>query len=800
MDHQIFDTLQAAMAGLNWDQEQTSLAQMRQVYEQQLYFVAFIGQYSAGKSCLINNLLNREILPEGITETTPLLTYIRYGEREQARLHYLDGAVQVLFVDQVSELIQSHNGDKWDLNALDYLEIYLQEEALRQGMVLLDTPGINTLIERHEQLLAVSLAMAAKIIYVAGRAPTKVDVDKLAQLTAQGFDISFVRTHCDEIRASEESDREVMAADQKLLALCGVDAGNCFHLSNRPESRWFAAIDPLCQMLAEKGERAGQELEQASSQQLSVLAQRCREALVEKQRFLSEAHTSNTEALEERRATLENQMQSLRSEMERRQKQLQSKVAECQRVLNGCAAQEAETLLDVSAQRIQSCGSNVSTAEQMRTLMQQEAGRLARQVYQMLNAYIDPLVEEINGDFQVEGIALGNIALPQAEHYGEMREEQDLELEHLREKLQAVKADCAAMELALQTLEGSPEYMQLYQELQAIEEDLVEAQSEHDGLAPYVPQLIELEDNRPQPSDIARTIGNLADLVLFVLPGNVVGTAAKSLAGSTKLTRYLAKLIGGADKVGKIFKHGDSIKDIVYGLQNMSKTYATAKRKAQAAKMLSNAAKGATAVAEVIQTQAQGNPQLASFLDYLTLQYWGEQIGKKFDRPPKMVIDQEYERQYREKKQELEQKLREKQQLAYRNKLKLNTFKNEAARLKAEQDSLIVNEQEIEAALHKQEERIRQAAEKKALENWKAQCAAWYREQLDKQIKEALQGYLTELPGRLSNYQDRRMQTVMARLEQQQAAYDEITCSAPDETAAALETVNRLLEQVEEYV
>lgn len=798
MDHQIFDTIQAAMAELNWDQEQVSLAQMRQVYEQQLYFVAFIGQYSAGKSCLINNLLNREILPKGITETTPLLTYIRYGEREQARLHYLDGAVQILSIEQVSGLIQSRDSVEWDLNALDYLEIYLQEEALRQGMVLLDTPGINTLIERHEQLLASSLAMAAKIIYVAGRAPTKVDVDKLTLLTTQGFDITFVRTHCDEIRGSEESDCDVIAADQKLLALCGLDAENCFHLSNQPESRWFKAMAPLRQMLTERGGRAAQELEQAVIQQMSILARRCCESLEERQTTLSEVQASNTKALEKRRITLERQIQALQSEMERRQKQLQSRIAECQRTLEGYAAQEVEALLDASTQRIS--GSGVTTAEQMRTLIQREAGQLAQKVYQTLNAYIDPLVEEINGDFQIEGIVLDQLALPQAEHYVEMREEQNLELERLQEKLRALQANRATIESALQVLEGSPEYMQLYQELQVIEDDLARIQNERDGFAPYVPRLTELEDDRPQPSDMARTIGNLADLALLVLPGNVVGASAKSLVNSTKLTQKLAKLIGGAEKVGKIFKHGDSIKDITFALQNMSKTYATAKRQAKATKMLSNAAKGATAVAEVVQTQAQGNPQLASFLDYFTLQYWGEQIGKKFDRPPKMVVDQEYERQYREKKQELEQKLREKQQLSYQNKLKLNTFKNEAARLKAEQDSLIINEQEVEAALHKQEEWIRQTAEKEALEDWKAQCAAWYREQLDQQISEALQGYLTELPSRLADYQDQRMQTVMARLEQQQAAYDEITAAAPDETAAALETVTRLLENVKEYV
>lgn len=213
MDQSYFCPLLDATELLGNIKAHEALLQMQSVYQQKLHFVAFVGQYSAGKSCLLNSLLRRRLLPEGTTETTPLLTYIRYGEREEARLHYMDGAVQVLELAQVSQLVQQAGTDQWDLDRLEFLEVFLREDMLRAGMILLDTPGVNTLLERHERLLEASLSMAASIIYVGGHAPSRVDVDKLSMLTNAGFDVSFVRTHCDEIKEGEETLEQVKTAD-----------------------------------------------------------------------------------------------------------------------------------------------------------------------------------------------------------------------------------------------------------------------------------------------------------------------------------------------------------------------------------------------------------------------------------------------------------------------------------------------------------------------------------------------------------------------------------------------------------
>ena len=196
---------------------------MEEIYDRKEYIVSFLtGQFSAGKSYLINNLLKRDILPQGIVETTPILTYIRYddileGLENCAVLYFQDGSKEKISLTDVKNIIQKKRYFPLDINNIDYLEVYLDEKILKNGMILLDTPGVNTIIERHEQLVAKSLLMSSRIIYVSGHSPSQVDIEKIMLFKNQGFNILFVRTHCDEINLLEENIEEVIEKDLNIL-------------------------------------------------------------------------------------------------------------------------------------------------------------------------------------------------------------------------------------------------------------------------------------------------------------------------------------------------------------------------------------------------------------------------------------------------------------------------------------------------------------------------------------------------------------------------------------------------------
>lgn len=771
-----------------------ALLRMQSVYQQRLYFVAFIGQYSSGKSCLLNSLLNRRLLPEGTTETTPLLTYIRYGDREEAKLHYMDGAVQILELAQVAQLAQQAENGRWDLDRLEFLEVFLHEDMLRSGMILLDTPGVNTLIERHEQLLESSLSMAASIVYVAGHAPSLVDADKLSMLTGAGFDVTFVRTHCDEIKEQEETLEQVKANDRPILAGCGIGPERCHYVSNLAESPLFAALDPLRGMLAEKGRHANTELEGDLEGLLSVQAKRCEDALAERRALLEQVCAKNTESLEKRQAKLLDKINRLQSRLEESEAVMRERAEACRKTLRGDVTRQLETALQRSSERIEGSAAVVDEAG-MTALLHREAAAFSSSAYQLINASLDPLVQKVNGELSAEEIDLDGFALPQADNYRELRADQDEYVTRLRGQLAAIQESQSELARALAAKTGSPEYFQLQQDLQELESALAEIQQERNDLPPYVPQMVVEEDGRAQPSQIARSIGAAVDWAMLLIPGAQVEAAITKVAKMPKVAKTMGQFVGVMEKAGKAAKQGDTIKDILFSLKNLKDHTRSSKRREKiAGDAVAKLAKGAGAGLDALHS-AQKNSD-TSILDLLTVEHWAGKLGERFDRPPRLVVDQEYEAQYKEAKEKIEETCREAQRKAYQKKLEMGLFQDEAEQLRAQEKSLRIDEESVSRELEKWEEKLRADAREEALRKWRRDCAAWYQDEVKRQLQNVIDGYIEDFPVRLEEYQRQRMHAAREALEQERAAYDSLKNAPEDETALELKRVNELLEEI----
>jgi small GTP-binding protein len=88
----------------------------------ELFLLVVVGEFNAGKSALLNELLGARILAEGVTPTTAAITLVRHGERET---------------------------EEWRGQA--FLERRLPSEAVRD-LAVVDTPGTNAIVREHEHL------------------------------------------------------------------------------------------------------------------------------------------------------------------------------------------------------------------------------------------------------------------------------------------------------------------------------------------------------------------------------------------------------------------------------------------------------------------------------------------------------------------------------------------------------------------------------------------------------------------------------------------------------------------------
>jgi len=102
-----------------------------------LFSVVFIGEFSTGKSSIINALLGEEILPEGITPTTDEITILKHGD-EPGR--------------EVLEGIR---------------HISLAQQRLKD-IYIVDTPGTNVTVAQHEKLTQDFIPRADIVFFTIG--------------------------------------------------------------------------------------------------------------------------------------------------------------------------------------------------------------------------------------------------------------------------------------------------------------------------------------------------------------------------------------------------------------------------------------------------------------------------------------------------------------------------------------------------------------------------------------------------------------------------------------------------------
>jgi GTP-binding protein EngB required for normal cell division len=111
--------------------------------------IAIVGQFSRGKTSLMNAMLNTDRLPTGLIPLTSVITTVQYGPSERAVMEYEDRQLpHEIPLDGIAEYVsQRHNpGNE---KRIKYARVELPSELLRQGFFLVDTPGLGSAIAEN---------------------------------------------------------------------------------------------------------------------------------------------------------------------------------------------------------------------------------------------------------------------------------------------------------------------------------------------------------------------------------------------------------------------------------------------------------------------------------------------------------------------------------------------------------------------------------------------------------------------------------------------------------------------------
>ena len=194
-EQELLQRLATALERFGSDVAEEDLRHFREARDQLngLFLLVIAGEFNSGKSSFINALLGERVLPEGVTPTTDRINILRHGPA-------------------VSE---------------NLLEAYLLErthpaEVLRE-INIVDTPGTNAIIRRHEELTRDFVPRSDLVLFVtsADRPFTESERAFLEQIREWGKKIVFIVNKVDILVRPEERDQVLRYVEENAAGLLG---------------------------------------------------------------------------------------------------------------------------------------------------------------------------------------------------------------------------------------------------------------------------------------------------------------------------------------------------------------------------------------------------------------------------------------------------------------------------------------------------------------------------------------------------------------------------------------------------
>jgi small GTP-binding protein len=205
-EQELLERLATALERFGADVASDDLRRFQEAREQLtgLFLLVIAGEFNSGKSSFINALLGERVLPEGVTPTTDRINILRHGAAvtEQLREAYL--------------LERTHPAD-----------------VLRE-INIVDTPGTNAIIRRHEELTRDFVPRSDLVLFVtsADRPFTESERAFLEQIQQWGKKIVFSVNKIDILVRPDERQQVINYVGENASVLLG-DTPKIFSVSAR---------------------------------------------------------------------------------------------------------------------------------------------------------------------------------------------------------------------------------------------------------------------------------------------------------------------------------------------------------------------------------------------------------------------------------------------------------------------------------------------------------------------------------------------------------------------------------------
>ena len=106
--------------------------------------IAVFGRVSSGKSSLLNHIAGRDVLPVGVTPVTAVPTRLVRGDRSRALVYFAEMGPRSVDPKELAEYA-SEEKNRGNHKHVTRITVEIPSQRLREGVILVDTPGIGSL-------------------------------------------------------------------------------------------------------------------------------------------------------------------------------------------------------------------------------------------------------------------------------------------------------------------------------------------------------------------------------------------------------------------------------------------------------------------------------------------------------------------------------------------------------------------------------------------------------------------------------------------------------------------------------
>jgi tRNA U34 5-carboxymethylaminomethyl modifying GTPase MnmE/TrmE len=177
------------LEGLVGPEQRETVAAARERLERSTFVLAVVGEFSSGKSFLLNSLLGKfrfeniagreqivGLLATDINPSTATITELEYAQQSEAYAYHDDGREERIPLDRLSQFVAVassvadagaiHDATKDERDAPTRVVVKVDSPFLRRGFTVADTPGLASINPAHRRATLQFLPNADAVLYL----------------------------------------------------------------------------------------------------------------------------------------------------------------------------------------------------------------------------------------------------------------------------------------------------------------------------------------------------------------------------------------------------------------------------------------------------------------------------------------------------------------------------------------------------------------------------------------------------------------------------------------------------------